>query len=197
MKSGKPAVEPDRLRRTIEIVQGFARELQVEHVLIGGVAVGILSAPRATGDVDFLMLDLDGRLPEVISVAEKHGLVSIALDPVALAMKTRVIVLKAHETGVQVDIGMGFIPLEREIVRHALEMRFGDVTLRVPRPEDLVIMKALAMRTVDKGDIERLLHANPSVNRRRVRKVIKALALALDVPGLIVELDQIFKATPP
>jgi hypothetical protein len=47
-------VSPAILRRAGEISR-LLRELEIPHVLIGGLAVGLHGYPRATADVDFLV----------------------------------------------------------------------------------------------------------------------------------------------
>ncbi len=50
----KEVVSPTLLRHAGEVSR-LLRELEVPHVLIGGLAVGVHGHPRATRDVDFLV----------------------------------------------------------------------------------------------------------------------------------------------
>ena len=54
-------------------------------VIIGGVAVGLLAEPRATQDVDAVLLAELDEVPNLIEVAGRFGLVPRVTDPVEFA----------------------------------------------------------------------------------------------------------------
>jgi hypothetical protein len=64
----------------------------------------------------------------------------------------------------------------------------------VATPEDLVILKAIAGRPRDIVDIEGLLAANPTMDRRRVRSVTAMFADLLESPGVLENLDRWLEA---
>ena len=62
----------------------------------------------------------------------------------------------------------------------------------LPRPEDLIIMKAIAHRPRDHADIEGLLQACPDVDRQHVARTVREFAMVLDAPELLEDLERIF-----
>ena len=63
------------------------------------------------------------------------------------------------------------------------------VAIPLPTPEDLVIMKAVAHRPRDAGDIEGVLTANPTLDRERVRRYVREFADALEDPSVLEDLE--------
>jgi hypothetical protein len=58
-----------------------------------------------------------------------------------------------------------------------LKLDLGEVGIPLPLPEDLIIMKAVAHRPRDLGDIEAMLAAHPELNPRRVRHWVRVSLL--------------------
>src|SRR5207245_1840529 len=61
---------------------------------------------------------------------------------------------------------------------------------RIPRPEDLIIMKAVAGRPRDWEDIRRVAELHPRLDRKRIRKLVGKFAAVLGRPGLRKTLDR-------
>ena len=63
------------------------------------------------------------------------------------------------------------------------------VTVPLPTPEDLIIMKAVAQRDQDWLDIDRLLAAPPSLDTSRMRRWVRSFADALDSPDIFTDFE--------
>jgi hypothetical protein len=62
-------------RSLIETLKSLCRTLEdarVDHCLIGGLAVGILGKPRATEDIDMLVLIDEAQMPSLMSRLREH-----------------------------------------------------------------------------------------------------------------------------
>jgi predicted nucleotidyltransferase len=68
-------------------------------------------------------------------------------------------------------------------------VELGGVRVPLPTPEDLIIMKAVAHRAQDLGDIEAIVAAHPKFNRRRVRRWVREFAVALAMPEILNDLE--------
>jgi hypothetical protein len=101
--------------------------------------------------------------------------------------------LQAEETGVTVDISLGYFPFEEDMIRHARHFSVLGTQIPVARPEDLVVMKAIAHRPRDISDIELILQLNPDLDRQLVLYNLSQFALALDMPELVTEMERTFK----
>ncbi|MDZ4159533.1 MAG: hypothetical protein U1B80_07065, partial [Anaerolineaceae bacterium] len=58
------------------------------------------------------------------------------------------------------------------------------VTVRLPTPEDLIILKAVAHRPIDMLDIQGIVESNPDLDRQRIEYWVRQFSQALDNPQL-------------
>ena len=69
-------------------------------------------------------------------------------------------------SGTDIDLSLGFLPFEVEMVERSSLVELGPVKLRLPTPEDLIIMKAIAHRHKDLKISELLQPVNLSWIKR-------------------------------
>jgi hypothetical protein len=153
-------------------------------LIIGGVAVSLLGAPRLTADVDLVMLLSVDRLSELMKAALAVGLTPRIEHAEAFARRNRVLLLRHDESGIAVDVSLGMLPFEKEAIERSSVFRIGDLELRLPSPEDLIIMKAVAHRPKDLLDISGIVRMHPDLDRLRVERWVSDFAEALDQPEL-------------
>lgn len=63
-------------------------------------------------------------------------------------------------------------------------VKVGPLELRLPTPEDLIIMKAVARRPKDLADIQAIAASHPNLDRKRIRLWVEQFGVALDMPEL-------------
>lgn len=97
-------------------------------------------------------------------------------------------------TKVPIDLSIGFLPFEEETVRRARRMKTKRLQIPVATPEDLLILKAIAGRPRDIVDMDGLLTANATIDRRRVRSKTALFAEILEAPEILESLDRVFEA---
>jgi hypothetical protein len=137
-------------------LQAVCVERKWPFCIIGGLAVQHWGEPRFTKDVDFTILTgLGGEEPVV------DGLLGLyqprVRDARAFALENRVLLLQSS-SGIGIDIALGALDFEVSAMNRAKELAvFGEIPLRLCSPEDLIIMKAFADRTIDWHDIEGIL----------------------------------------
>ena len=164
--------------------------------MIGGVAVSLLGRPRATRDVDAVMwLDDEQRLTALVETARAHGLQPRMDDVVSFARQNRVLLLRHEASSVDLDIALGGLPFEQEAIDQAIERTVAGVSIPLPRPEDLVIMKAIAQRPRDFADIEGLVAATPALDTRYILRWVRDFAEALETPELLHEVERRLRPT--
>jgi len=160
--------------------------------VIGGVAVGLLGRPRVTRDVDALVfLDRAAEWAAFLEEGEQHGFRARRSDALDFARRTRVLLLEHVASGVPVDVSLGSLPFEAELIRRARPVRVGRVAVPVARPEDLVVLKAVAGRPRDQADIESLLDAHPGLDLARVRRQVREFSEVLELPELLENLERL------
>lgn len=166
----------------------------IPHAIIGGVAASLLGRPRATRDIDAVVMMDEEEWATFLDEAEKHGFPPREKNSLAFALKSRVFLLQHKDHGINVDISLGALPFEQEVIARAVRIRIEDVDVRLATPEDLIVMKSLAMRPHDITDIESLLDANRKLDLTRVRRWVGALAGALDTPEIAERLETVLTA---
>ena len=67
------------------------------------------------------------------------------------------------------------------------------VSLPLPTPEDLIIMKAVAHRPRDLTDIEAIIDAHPGLDVERVRRWVREFARAAAMPEIWDDLQRLLK----
>jgi predicted nucleotidyltransferase len=153
-------------------------------MIIGGVAASLLGNPRLTADVDVLILMPVEELPALITAAEREGMAPRLSDAEEFARRHRVLLLRHEESGVNIDLTLGMLAFEVEAVERSVVHHIDDLAIRLPTVEDLIVLKAVAHRPQDLLDIQALIDANPSLERRRIEHWVREFARALDMPDL-------------
>jgi hypothetical protein len=159
-------------------------------LIIGGLAVALLGRPRMTRDVDVMVLLPEDRWPAFLEAGRAFGFFPRIDDALAFAREARVLLLRHEPTGIDVDAALGALPFEEEAIARARKGLVAGVSVPLPTPEDLVIMKAVAHRERDMSDIEGLLTAHPDLDVRRVRRWVRTFADALEAPELYDDLQE-------
>jgi len=153
-------------------------------MVIGGVAASLLGRPRLTADVDAVILLDIAELPALLEAAAQEGLFPRFGDAEAFARQNRVLLLRHEASGIQVDLVLGALPLEEEAVERSCVHHVGGVAIRLPTPEDLVILKAVAHRPQDLLDIKAIVESHPDLDRERIRYWVNEFVQALEMPAL-------------
>jgi hypothetical protein len=163
-------------------------------MLIGGVAASILGRPRMTRDVDALVWIAHEREWKVfLAGARAQGLAPRIEDALAFAVRSRVLLLRHVPSGIDVDISLAGLPFEEEAIARAVPVKLGRISVPLPRPEDLIVMKAVAHRPRDAADIEGILDAHPDIDRAYARRWVGEFASALEAPELVTDLEALFR----
>jgi hypothetical protein len=156
----------------------FARR-QVRHALIGGLAVGLRSRPRATKDADFIMQVPAMAFPGLLEELAADGFVIDVMEVVRRWSVDRFIAFWCGQ--VRIDWMQPVIPLYASVLATAESTPWRDAELRVATPEGLILTKMVAFRPQDQADIETLLIANRDrINLDLIRREWSAVAAGED-----------------
>ncbi|HEX8844021.1 MAG TPA: nucleotidyl transferase AbiEii/AbiGii toxin family protein [Pyrinomonadaceae bacterium] len=177
----------------LEALTDWLDDEQVPYTAIGGVAVSLLAQPRATQDIDAVVW-LDEKKWESFFIAGKaYGFEPRLSDVIDFAAKARVLLLRHQISGISIDISLGALPFEREMIERAVTLEIGALKLKVPTPEDLIITKAVAQRPKDIADIEAILNIHQHLDLLHIRRWTKEFADALEAPELLENLERILR----
>ena len=81
------------------------------------------------------------------------------------------------------------MPFENEMVERSILVETGSIKVRLPTPEDLIILKAIAHRPKDLEDIRAIAANYPNLDNARIRSWLMQFGDALDQPGLWEEIN--------
>lgn len=182
------------LRPALAAVLGWCESFEVPCVIIGGVAVSALSRPRFTDDVDALVLVPDKDWTAFLEATEGHGIGARIANPLEFARRYRILLLRHHPTNLDIDVSLGALPFEHDVVHRSRHVKLGRLSVPLPRYDDLIIMKAVAHRDQDLLDIAALIDASPRLNVTRIREVLREFAEILDTPELVTDIDLLLAA---
>ena len=164
-------------------------------MVTGGVAVSLLIEPRTTQDVDAVIWVDDEEWPELLRSAREFDLEPFFDDPLGMARQNRILVLRHRPTNTKVDIACACLPYEHEVILRAVQREYRGLHVPIPRPDDLLVTKAVASRDKDLTDIAQLAGMLSKQDLARVRRRVRQFAAVLDAPDLVRKLDQIVALT--
>jgi hypothetical protein len=175
----------------------WLRASNVKGLIIGGVAASLVAKPRLTQDVDAILWLERDRLAAFVDSAATYGFKPRIDDVLGFARRHLVLQFRHERTQVPVDLSLAGTPFEKEAIEGANFVRYGDLEVPVPRPEDLMIMKAIAFRDKDRPDMQHLLEAYPDLDRKRIIRVLRPFAELLDEPERVGEVERLMARYPP
>ncbi|MGH9870880.1 MAG: nucleotidyltransferase [Pyrinomonadaceae bacterium] len=184
---------PSRILETLATLSKWLETEKIPHTIIGSIAVSLLTEPRATQDIDVTIWAEEIPVEDILRTAEVFGLISRIDDPLEFATRARILLLKHRDTGVGIDLSLGALPFEKEMIDNAETIVVGSLKLRIASPENLIISKAVPMRPADVVDIDKLLSFFPSVNFHRIRELVGEFQTLLDRPEYMQKLEELLE----
>ena len=184
-------IEP--FRAAIQATQRLLVKFNNRGVIIGGIAVGFLGKPRFTEDVDAMFLLSIHDIPEFLEAARHEDIQPRGPDAAEFARKSRVLLLQHIPTEINIDISLGILPFEEEMVARGIVQSAGTLSIRLPTPEDLIIMKAIAHRPKDLEDIRTIIDKNPRLDVDRIKQWIRSFGEILETPTLWEDIAKLFE----
>jgi hypothetical protein len=95
-----------------------------------------------------------------------------------------VLFLRHNASGIDINLSLGILPFEVEMVERSILVEVGPIKLRSPPPEDLIIMKAIAHWLKDLADIQAIATNHPDLDQERIIYWVEQFGEALDLPDL-------------
>lgn len=189
--------QPDGIEPFLEPLESLQRLLSrfnERGVIIGGAAVSILGKARYTEDIDAMFLLSIKDIPQLLKAASEEGIEPRIDNAAEFARKSRVVLLKHVISNTNIDLSLGVLPFEQEMVeRSVVHQVDAALQLRLPTPEDLIILKAIAHRPKDMEDIRILADKYQNLDVARIEKWVKQFADVLEMPSLWDDITGILK----
>ena len=174
----------------LQALQNLLAQFNHQGVIIGGIAASLLGTPRFTVDLDAILLLSTDDIPELLQEAARQGIKPRIPDVMSFARKNRVLLLRHTASSTDIDLSLGILPFEYEMVERSNLVNVGKLQLRLPTPEDLIIMKAIAHRPKDLMDIQAIAASHHDLDKMRIRYWVEQFGEALDLPELWKEISK-------
>jgi hypothetical protein len=152
------AMDQTELGESVRRLATVFERRNVRHVLIGGLAVGLRSRPRATKDADFILTVPALSFPGLLEEVADEGFEIDLMELVRRWSSDRLIVFNRGR--VRIDWMQPVVPLYAHVLDMAIREQWMDSTLFVASPEGLILTKMVAFRLQDQADIVSILAAN-------------------------------------
>lgn len=172
------AGESDLAHILTEILDGFERR-NVQYALAGGWAFSALVEPRATTDIDILIL-LDPPSRQTIQTLVSSVFTSTIIH--SAPMKFRGISIWRC-TGIRdnQEFVVDLLLADSEFLQSALvrkrQIFWGGQVVRILTLEDLILMKMIAGRLQDKADLKKIAQAELQVDQAYIERWKNKLGL--------------------
>jgi len=194
--SGNPRnLDPALFSCLRELVALFD-DLSIRYTTIGGIALAMVSEPRFTRDIDTVIWIEREDWGPFIQQAVNHGFEPRNKEPLDFAQQHRIFLLTHRNTGITVDISLGALPFEEEMINRSVIAEKDELRLKVPTPEDLIIMKIIAGRPKDLVDIASILKFHKNLDIKRVKFWVKQFAEVLEMPEILENLENLLGSAP-
>ena len=187
---------PASLESALADLMGWLDAAHIPSMIIGGVAASVLGRPRLTQDVDALAVLPEADWAEAIRLAPQFNILSRIDNALQFAKRSRVLLMRHTTSGIDVDLTFGELPFERAAVANCENHDVGGIRVRLPRVEDLLVMKAIARRPKDLEDLQGLLAAHPELDVASARRWIREFAIAMSMPDMLREFDALLAQRP-
>lgn len=132
-------------------------------------------------------------IPELVQEASNLGILPRITNAIEFGRENRVLLMRHQDSGINIDISIGSLPFESEMIERSQQKKIGDIVVRLPTPEDLIIMKAVAHRARDMLDIEGIIETNPNLDTKRIITYLTRYAHDLDMPEIWNDVESLLR----
>jgi hypothetical protein len=186
--------EPD-LFSALAALGSALNEMPQPFMVIGGIAVIARGVPRQTIDIDATVAADGLDMARLLGVLQSHAITARIPNAMEFARQRQVLLMRHLPTGTPLDLSLAWLPFEAEALGRATPVDFGGVHIPVVSVDDLIVLKAIAWRTRDRSDIERLLALHrKTVDTPSIRETVRQFYDALDEPERLKEFDALVRA---
>ena len=157
-------------------------QLEIPYVLIGGLAVSVHGIPRPTHDLDFTIsldrskigqlfqktVDMGYSVPEEFDMGWVDHVAGMPLIRIRKWLRGK---------SIDVDIFLAESRFQSSMISRRVRVEVDDVVAWVATPEDLILLKLIAARPRDIGDIMDILLAQGKLDEAYLQYWAKELAV--------------------
>lgn len=153
----------------------------IDYALVGGTALLLAGRDRNTRDVDVVAILQPGQLQALIASSALEGFShSPSKDVYTLESVTIYrffLFLEDVEVSLSLDVQIGNTPYHEAVMERARPLALAGLELKVASLEDLIILKLIAFRPIDRADCLHLLRLYPELDKAYLQSWVERLDL--------------------
>jgi hypothetical protein len=188
-------MRPDFPAAALQDVLNWLKAGKAPGAVIGGIAVSLLGEPRYTEDIDLVVVIDEPKQRKLVELAPKFNLAGRVPDVFDFARDTRMLLMQHTPSGTSIDISLGMLDFEKEMIKRAKIIKHLDLKIPVANSEDLIILKIIAQRPQDLADVANILDNQDEIDLARVRQTVDEFSAALDRPDMMDDLERLLART--
>jgi predicted nucleotidyltransferase len=159
----------------------FFDNVGIEYMLVGGMAIGIWSEPRATVDIDFLV---STRLKDFSALKQKlsesASFIFIHDKPMIFGKISFLRATLKSNSDISVDFLFADEGFKNEALKRKERVQLSDFSVNIVTPEDLILLKLLSGRKQDRLDAEKILEVQKEhLDREYIQKWSERLSIGI------------------
>jgi hypothetical protein len=159
----------------------FFDNVGIDYMLVGGMAVGIWSEPRATVDIDFLV---STRLNDFSALKQKliesDRFIFIHDKPMIFGKISFLRATLRSNSDISVDFLFADDGFKNEALKRKEPVQLVDFSVNIVTPEDLILLKLLSGRKQDRLDAEKILEIQKEhLDREYIQKWSERLSIGI------------------
>jgi hypothetical protein len=166
----------------IDMVE-ICEQMELEYAVMGGLAVRVHGIPRPTFDVDFQLTIPSAAWDRFFSLAEVAGYEISEVfrrgwrDTVGGMPLVKLKFFTEVGKPIDVDIFVNETPYQNQVIQRRQAVDFEGRELWFVSPEDLILLKLLANRPRDLGDVGDVLFIQGELDSRYLRHWAEQLGI--------------------
>jgi hypothetical protein len=169
---------------------------KVRAAVVGGLALAVWKYPRATRDVDVLLIADDSKLLSLTARLEQAGFKQKNTAMIDLG-ETNLLQFTFEPANAYLDVQIDLLLAKSAYAQQCLERSLTipteaiGIEIQVLGCEDLIVFKLLAGRVIDRVDVAALLNANADVlDQKLLEKLANEANVACALEEIRHELTQ-------
>lgn len=167
----------NQIKNTLIIIGKILSQLKLPYCIVGALAVAVWGEPRATRDLDVLILltpkDKRNLLSELTKFGFKIDTAWELHNPMIRKFQTRVM----DENKIILDLLEPRDTFQEEVIHNSVEQDIFGVVFKLPTPENLILMKLKAGRPRDFEDALSILVRQDKLNESYLIKNANKLGI--------------------
>ncbi len=153
------------LKTLIKLSIEFSKA-DLQFCLVGGLALGMIARPRATEDIDLLVLLREDQRERIDDILGKNFKVIHRHNDVMVLGKTKILRTLLQDPHLKegiiiVDVLFAENVIYQNAVKNSINVTVCSTQIPVAKAEDLILIKMISNRDQDKIDIQTIHEENP------------------------------------